>query len=61
MGFKIQLNTFFHIIISYTCVVHLKLEILNLMDIKKQPNYLRNKSFPLQPFASKFQDFEIFM
>jgi len=39
MSFKIQLNTFFHIIISYTCVVHLKLEILNLMDIKKQPNY----------------------
>jgi len=61
MGFENQLNMLFHIIISYTCDVHLKLEILNLMDIKKYPNYLLKESFPLQPFASKFQNFEIFM
>jgi len=35
MGFKNQLNMFFHNIISYIYDMHLKLEILNLMDIKK--------------------------
>jgi hypothetical protein len=35
MGFENQLNMFFHIIISCTCDVHLNLEILNVMDIKK--------------------------
>jgi hypothetical protein len=60
MGFKNQLNMFFHIIISYTCDVHLKLEILNLMDIKKKPNYLIKESFPLQPFDSNdFHEIDI--
>jgi hypothetical protein len=38
---------FFHIIISYTCDVHLKLKNLNLMDIFKIVDYLINESFPL--------------
>jgi hypothetical protein len=54
MGFFNQLNMFFHIMISYTCDMHLKLEILSLMDIKKLANFFIRESFPLQPFASKF-------
>jgi hypothetical protein len=34
MGLRNQLNMFFHIIISCTCDMYLKLDILNLMDIK---------------------------
>jgi hypothetical protein len=32
MSFQSQLNMFFYMIISYTCDLHLELEILNLIN-----------------------------
>jgi len=52
---------FFGKIISYTCDLHLKLNILNLLNIIFLSNGKRNESFSLQPFFSNFQDFEIFV
>jgi hypothetical protein len=51
---------FFGTFISFTCDLHLKLDILNPLNIIFLSNGLKNESFALQPFLSKFQDFEIF-
>jgi hypothetical protein len=59
--FKNQLNMFFHMIIFYTCDLHLELEILNLINIKHYLNDLIKESFPLQFFVLKFQNFENFI
>jgi len=61
MGVKNQLNMFFHMIISYTCDLHLELDFLNLMNIKNYWNDLVKESFPVWPFVLEFQDFEIFI
>jgi hypothetical protein len=61
MCFNQQPNMFFGKIISYTCDLHLKLDILNPLNIFKISNGLEYESFALQPFLSKFQDFEIFI
>jgi len=52
---------FFCMIIFCMCDLHLKLNFLNLMNIKTSQNDLIEESFLLQPFFSKFQDFEIFI
>jgi hypothetical protein len=49
---------FFGMFISYKCDLHLKLDILNPLNIISLSNGLKNESFALQPFLSKFQDFE---
>jgi hypothetical protein len=51
---------FFGMFISFTCDMHIKLDILNPLNIILLSNGLKNESFALQPFPSKFQDFEIF-
>jgi hypothetical protein len=48
-------------IISYTCDLHLKLHILNPLNIMFLSNGFKNESFALKPFPSKFQDFDIFV
>jgi hypothetical protein len=48
-------------IISFTCDLHLKLNILNQLNIIVLSTGLKNESFALQPFTSKFQDFELFV
>ncbi len=40
--------------------LHLKLNILNPLNIIFWLNGFKNEFFALQPFPSKFQDFEIF-
>jgi hypothetical protein len=61
MDFNGQPNMFFGMFISFTCDQHLKLDILNLLNmIFLSSNGVLNESFTLQPFLSKFQDFEIF-
>jgi len=52
---------FFGKIISCTCDLHLKLDNLNPLNIFFLSNAFLNESFALQPFPSKFQDFEIFV
>jgi hypothetical protein len=52
---------FFGKIISYTWDLHLKLNILNPLNIIFLSKGLKNESFTLQPFPSKFQNFEIFV
>jgi hypothetical protein len=61
MSFNGQPNMFFSKIISSTCDVHLKLDILNPLTIIFLSNGLKDESFALQPFPSKFQEFEIFV
>jgi len=61
MSFNGQLNMFFDKIISYTCDLHLKLYILKQLNIIILSNGLKNESFALYNFLSKFQDFEIFV
>jgi len=56
MSFNGQSNMFFGKIISYTCDLHLKLNILNPLNIIFLSNSLKNESFP-----SIFQDFDIFV
>jgi hypothetical protein len=51
---------FFDMFISYTCDLHLKLDILIPLNIIFLSNGLKNESFALQSFSSKFQNFEIF-
>jgi hypothetical protein len=60
MSFNGQPKVFFGMIISFTCDLHQKLDILNPLNIFFSSNGLKNESFALQPFLSKFQDFEIF-
>jgi hypothetical protein len=51
---------FFGRIISCACDLHLKLNILNTLNIIFLSNGLKIKPFPLYvPFRSKFQDFDI--
>jgi len=52
---------FFGKIISYTCDLHLKLNILNPLNIFLGQMVEKKESFALQPFPSKFQSFEIFV
>jgi len=61
MSFNGQPNMFFDKIISYTCDLHLKLYNLNQLNIIILSNGLKNESFALYNFFSKFQDFEIFV
>jgi hypothetical protein len=60
MNFNGQPNIFFGMFISCTCDLHLKLDILNPLNIIFLSNGFLNESFALQPFLSKFQDFENF-
>jgi hypothetical protein len=60
MYFYGQLTMFFDKIISYTCDLHLKPDILNPLNIFLL-NGSQNESFALQPFLSKLQDFEFFV
>jgi hypothetical protein len=46
--------------IFFTCDLHLKLDILNPLNIIFLSNGFLNESFALQLFSSKFQSFEIF-
>jgi hypothetical protein len=59
MTFNGQPSMFFGMFISYTCDLHLKLDILNPFNTILLSNGLRNESFALQPFLSKFNNFEI--
>jgi len=52
---------FFGKIISYTCDLHLKLNILNPLNITFCQMVFKILSLALQRFPSKFQDFEIFV
>jgi len=52
---------FFNKIISYTCDLHLKLDILNPLNIIFFVKWFKNESFALKPIPSKFQDFDIFV
>jgi hypothetical protein len=52
---------FFGKIISCTCDLHLKLNILNPLNKCFWSNGFLNESFSLQPFLSKFQGFKIFV
>jgi len=61
MSFNGQPNTFFGNIISFTCDLHLKLDILNPLNIIFLSICFLNESFALQPFSSKFQNFDIFI
>jgi hypothetical protein len=61
MSFNRQLYIFFGKIISFTCDLHLKLEILNSLNLVFLSNGLKNESFALQPFPSKFQEFKTFV
>jgi hypothetical protein len=56
-----QPNMFFGKIISCTCDLHLKKNILNPLNIIVLSNGLKNDPFALQPFPLKFQNFEIFV
>jgi hypothetical protein len=59
MSFNQQPYIFFGMFISYKCDgLHLKLDILNPLNISFQSNGLINEFFALQPFPFKFQDFE---
>jgi len=51
---------FFGMFISFTCDLHLKLDILNPLNIILLSNGLKNEYFALQLFPSKFQSFEFF-
>ncbi len=61
MGFNRQPNIFLGKIIPYTCDLHPKLDILNPLDIIVLSNGFLNESFALQPFLSKFENFENFV
>jgi len=61
MNFNGQSTMFFGKIISYTYDLHLKLDILNPLNIIFLLNGSKNESFALQPFPSKFKDFQIFV
>jgi hypothetical protein len=52
---------FFDKIIFYTCDMHIKLDILNQVKLIFLSNGLKNESFSLYHFLSKFQHFEIFI
>ncbi len=60
MSLNGQTNMFFSMFISNTCDLHLKLNILNPLNIIFLSEGSKNESFALQHFPSKFQDFEIF-
>jgi hypothetical protein len=47
MGFNAQPNMFFNKIMCYICDLHLKLDILNSLNIIFLSNGLKNESFPL--------------
>jgi hypothetical protein len=51
---------FFDMFISFMCDLHLKLNTLNPLNIIVLSNNFLNESFALQPFLSKFQEFENF-
>jgi len=55
MGFNGQPNMFFGKIISCTCDLHLKPNILNPLNFIFWSNGFKNESFDLHPFPSKFQ------
>jgi hypothetical protein len=61
ISFNGQPNMFSGKIIPFTCDLHPKLNILNPLNIIFLSNGLKNESFALQPFLSKFQDFENFV
>jgi len=61
MNFNGQPNMFFDKNLSCTCDLHLKQKFLNPFEHNFLSNGFKNESFVLQPFPSKFQDFEIFV
>jgi hypothetical protein len=54
MSLNRQSNMLFGKIISYTCDLHLKLNILNPLKLLFLSNDLKNESFALEPFPWKF-------
>jgi hypothetical protein len=46
---------------EFFTIIHLKLDILNPLNTICLSNGLKKKSFSLQPFLSKFKDFEFFV
>jgi len=60
MSFNKQPNMFFGMFSSYICYLHLKLYILNPLKSIVLSNGFLKKSFALERFPSKFQNFEIF-
>ncbi len=60
MSFNRQPNMFFGTFIFFTCDLHLKIDIFDPLNIIFLSNGLKNESFALQPFLSKFQEFENF-
>jgi hypothetical protein len=60
MNFNGQPNMFFGMFNSFTCDLHLKLNILNPLIINFLPSGSKNESFALQPFPSNFQDLNFF-
>ncbi len=61
MSFNEQPDMFFCKIFSYTCDLHLKLDILNPLNIIVSIKWFKKSIFCMQPFPSKFQDFDIFV
>ncbi len=62
MNFNGQPNMCFGKIISCTCDLHIKLNILNpLIYFYFLSNDLKNESFALQSFFQNFQNFDIFV
>jgi hypothetical protein len=53
--FQWQPNMFFGMFISYTCDLHLKLNISNPLNIIVLSNGFLNESFALQPFFQNFK------
>jgi hypothetical protein len=55
ISFNGQLNMFFGKIFSCTCDLHLKLDILNPLNIIILSNGFKKKSFPLKPFLQNLK------
>ncbi len=62
MNFNGQPYMFFDKIIFWTCDLHIKLDILNPLNIFFFIKMVfKMNPLPFQPFPSKFKDFEIFV
>jgi len=59
MSFNGQPNMFFNMFISCTCDPHLKLDILNPLNIIFLSNGFLNESLALQPFPSNFKTLKL--
>ncbi len=61
MNFNAQPYMFFGKIIFCKCDMHLKLNILNPVNISFLSKGFKNESFAFEHFSSKFKNFEIFV